>query len=259
MLPMDRMVPAAGISNFRDYGGYPAAGGRLRKGSLFRSAHLGSVTPGDIDLIHDAGISCIIDLRGDSERVEFPRPSGPDFRPRHYHADGETVTNAPHLAADSPYQSVEMTRARMINTYREFVGREQLLRALRYYFDRLLDGPGAQLIHCHAGKDRTGFGVALLHHILGVHQDDIVEDYMLTNVARNIEAILDHGQRTLSQKFGEPLPIDVVRVLMSTDAAYLEAAFDQARVDYGSVENFLEQKLGVGADECEKLRARYIV
>ena len=68
----DRVLPLSGIHNFRDYGGYRARKGTLRTGHLWRSGHHFGATPEDLDAVHHIGIARVIDLRGDSERAQFP-------------------------------------------------------------------------------------------------------------------------------------------------------------------------------------------
>src|SRR5690606_33039251 len=94
----------------------------------------------------------------------------------------------------------------MERIYRNLPNREPVLWVMRQYFATLARGPdeggGASLVHCLAGKDRTGMAVALLHHALGVHPDDAMEDFLLTNTAGNIEARVAAGGETIRAKYG---------------------------------------------------------
>ena len=103
------------------------------------------------------------------------------------------------------------------------------------------------MIHCTAGKDRTGFACALILHSLGVPDDLIAEDYLLTNrfYRRDPSASSD-------------LPDDVKQVLGSVQLSFLAAAFEAIDADYGDLENYLRDGLGLGAAEREALAVRYL-
>jgi len=108
-----------------------------------------------------------------------------------------------------------------------------------------------------AGKDRTGFAVAMLHEALGVHRDDILEDYLLTNTAGDVEARIASGAATIVEITGETDPA-VIRVLMGVEPEYLQTAWAAIEERYGSVEAYMEQELGVDAALKERLRAALV-
>jgi protein-tyrosine phosphatase len=114
-------------------------------------------------------------------------------------------------------------------------------------FSLLLEDRAPLVIHCTAGKDRTGFACALILHALGVADDVIAEDYLLTNrfYRRDPSASSD-------------LPEEVKQVLASVQASFLAAAFEVIGADYGNLENYLSDGLGLGASERTKLQARYL-
>ncbi|MFC3214720.1 tyrosine-protein phosphatase [Novosphingobium panipatense] len=105
-----------------------------------------------------------------------------------------------------------------------------------------------------AGKDRTGIAVALLHAAIGVHPDDILADYLLTNTAGDVEARIASGAATVRAITG-PLDEAVLRVLMGVEAAYLESAWAAIDERYGSRDTYLERELGLDAAGRERLRA----
>src|SRR3979411_2448363 len=102
------------------------------------------------------------------------------------------------------------------------------------------------VIHCTAGKDRTGFACALILHVLGVPDDLIAEDYLLTNrfYRRSPAASSD-------------LPDEIGLVLGWVESSFLAAAFDTVSADYGGLESYLSDVLGVDAGVCARLQARY--
>ena len=114
----ERVLPLAGVHNFRDYGGYAVeGGGRLRDGSLWRSAHHEAATDDDLDALDTLGLETVIDLRGDDEREMHPCRRSENFSARVLFAGGVTAGLAPHLQAAGGTIDVETARDRMIDTY----------------------------------------------------------------------------------------------------------------------------------------------
>ena len=250
-----RFLPMAGVHNFRDYGGYAlAGGGRLRRGVLWRSGQHHEASDADLAAIDSLAISDVFDLRSDRERASHPcaRPAG--FAGQiHLIADG-TTTLAPHVAAASSLRrDAESTRANMRRSYDGMPYRPKLNQAISQYLRVLAEGRGASVINCMAGKDRTGFAVAMLHHAVGVHWDDILADYLLTNVAGDQEARIAAGRRSVANIVGD-IDDDALRVLMGVEAAYLETAFAKIREDHGTVDAYQAAVLGVDAALRERLR-----
>lgn len=254
------MLPLEGVHNFRDYGGYPVAGGgRVRQGLLWRSGQHYGATHGDLDRIGALSLGSVVDLRGNSERDNHPckRPAG--FSARVMYFDGETAGLAPHIEAAGGVTGADSAREAMLALYEGIAFRPSLVSILRRYFAEALHGDGPSLVHCHAGKDRTGIAVALVHHVLGVHRDDMLDDYLLTNTAGNNEKRIADA---LAQRAGGGIMSGVseeaVRVLMNVDAAFLAAALASIEQRHGSVDAYLEEVLGVDANARAGLCRRYI-
>ena len=141
----------------------------------------------------------------------------------------------------------------MERIYRNLPTREPVLWVMRQYFATLAQGEGPSLVHCLAGKDRTGMAVALLHHALGVHPDDAMEDFLLTNTAGNIEARVAAGGNAIRAKYGA-VDDDTIRVLMGVDPRYLHAMREAVEETHGSLDVFLADVLGVDDARREALR-----
>ena len=254
----DRFLSTSAIHNLRDYGGYPVAGGgRVKSGILFRSGHHADASEDDLSAVAALDLKHVIDLRGDSERAQKKcrRPEG--FAAEVIFFEGETAGLAPHLQAAEGSVDAESAHRAMVGLYAALPDRSGLNDILRRYFAALAQGKGASLVHCAAGKDRTGMAVDLLHHVLGVHPDDAMADYLLTNQAPNNEERIAHGMELLGEKYGK-IDEDTVRVLMGVDAAYLEAARRSLKERFGSADAYLEQALGVGLEMREALIAQLV-
>jgi protein-tyrosine phosphatase len=240
-----RHLNLAGASNFRDLGGYPGKDGRtVRWRQIFRSNHLGHLTPGDIEVLRSLGVKSAFDFRGTEERAvaicgisEIAVHSLP-IEPTVVAALRARGANGVALCSTD---ALDVMR----ESYRNYV--RQNTGTFRVLFAHLLGDHAPLVIHCTAGKDRTGFACALILHALGVAEEVIAEDYLLTNCfyRRDPSASSD-------------LPDDVTEVLGSVEASFLAAAFDAISADYGDLEVYFGNALGVGADERARLRARYL-
>jgi protein tyrosine/serine phosphatase len=260
---VDRVLPLEGVHNFRDYGGYPVAGGgRLRRGWLWRSGQHHGATDSDLARIAALDLASVFDLRSARERGLHPcrRPEAfsarvflsedPAPRPEH---------SAPHVAAAQvPRQrDAALTRDSLRRNYGMIAFRPELVAMIRRMIAELAEGRGPSLVNCMAGKDRTGIAVAAVHLAAGVHRDDIIEDYLLTNTAGDPAARIAAGAATITAVTGQLDP-EVLRVLMGVEAEYLESAMATMVERHGSIDNYLREALGVDAAMRERLRAALV-
>ena len=253
----NRVLPLEGVHNFRDYGGYAAHGGRVRRGLLYRSGQHVGASDSDLAMIDALGLRHVVDFRGASEREASPCRRGDAFCAEVHVFDGETANLAPHLEAAEGVLDREGAHRAMERIYRNLPNREPVLWVMRRYFDVLARGEGASLVHCLAGKDRTGMAVALLHHALGVHPDDAMEDFLLTNSAGNIEARVAAGAEAVRAKYGA-IDDETIAVLMGVDERYLHAMRESVESAHGSLDAFLEDVLGVDEAKREALRLHLV-
>ncbi|MBA3054005.1 MAG: tyrosine-protein phosphatase [Sphingomonadales bacterium] len=251
------------INNFRDYGGWRTQdGGRVKTGRLFRSAHHGRASAGDADRLRELGITVVADLRHPSEQQEQPSTwlgalpitvvDAPDSNPA-------TRGKAPHVIAfEQSDFSHDAMRRFMVETYGEMAFDPRLVVAYSRYFRALDDLDGAILIHCAAGKDRTGVLAALTHRALGVHADDLMEDFLLTNTAANIAARLPGIQARMQQTYGREISVAALQALLRVEEEYLQRMWQSLDERFGSAEGYLESVLGVDAAMRDRLRAKLL-
>jgi protein tyrosine/serine phosphatase len=254
----DRVLVFEGIHNFRDYGGYQARAGRLARGRLWRSGQHAGATPDDLARVRDLSIATVIDLRGDSERAAFPCLRLKDFAGDVLFHPGETASlhgQAVHAEAADRIRTLDDARDRMIRLYQGMAFREVLVGTWRLFGQALATRDGASLLHCLAGKDRTGVGAALIHYLLGVHHDDIIADYLLTNTAGNIEARIASQSHNLADM---GLSDAAMRVVLGVEAVYLDTAFAAIRERFGSIEAYAETALGIGREQVAAMEARLV-
>jgi protein-tyrosine phosphatase len=239
-----RHLNLQGASNFRDLGGYRTVDGRsVRWRQLFRSNHLGHLTETDVAIVRGLKLRSAFDFRGIEERkaaicaLEEVEVHSLPIEPT------VVATLRARLAAGSLSAAVALEIMR--ESYRDYVRNNT--HRFRALFAHLLDDRAPLVIHCTAGKDRTGFACALMLHTLGVPDDVIAEDYLLTNrfYRRDPASASD-------------LPDDVRQAIGCVEASFLAAAHDAIRADYGDLENYLTQGLALGKSERAALQARYL-
>jgi protein-tyrosine phosphatase len=253
-----RVIPLDGIHNFRDYGGYAVTGGgRVKSELLWRSAQHGDATGADLEAIHGLGISHVIDLRGPSERDAKPCLRHPDFAANVWTYPEETAGLALHTDAASGVMTADDARAAMLRLYEGIAFRGNLIPMLKLYLELLRRDEGPSLVHCVAGKDRTGFAVAVLQRILGVHDDDIMADYMLTNSASNLDERIAAGAFKDMPRYAA-FDADSVRALWGVEAAYLQAALDAIDAQHSSFDAYLSDVLAIDASAQDDLRRIYL-
>jgi protein-tyrosine phosphatase len=250
-----RHVVLDGAHNFRDFGGYPTEDGHtVRWGLFYRSDDLSALSDDDLAKLHALGIKLVCDFRSAEERAEEPDRLPADQPP-------ELVELPIFDEAFSPSEFRELiTSGRLGDTdLRQMLIDGNRLFATRYaaqyraMFERLVQaGQLPALVHCTAGKDRTGFAAAVVLRTLGVPQETVYEDFLLTNhyTAREIERTL-WIIRLVSLFRTDP---ERVRPVLGVERAYLDAAFDAIDAQYGSFDAYRSQALGLDDAETAAFR-----
>jgi len=253
---MKRLYGFETVYNFRDFGGYAVAGGgQVVPGKLFRAAHLSSVSDPELAQIRDLDLGLVVDLRYAPERKRQPNRDIGAGRTLAYASGGKVEPKvAPHEAfVEHELHSADDARRYMTGSYKarfHDVGfREIFGDTLRH----MAETGEPVLIHCAAGKDRTGALAALIHHALGVGDHDVMDDFMLTMDAIDIEAMLEPAARVMGERIGRELSPDMIRPMFGVEREYLETAL----TEMGDAERYLDG-IGVGATERKALRRHYV-
>jgi protein-tyrosine phosphatase len=256
--------PGAGLGlatapNLRDVGGWPTRdGGRVASGVLYRSTDLSRLAGPDVEVFAGLGIRSVYDLRTPGERATAPDvlPAGAEYHALDVLADSTMAVpaNLMVLLADPPAATAELTGttvSRLFDAaYREIVG----LPSARASFRRLFTGLAAPdrppaLVHCTTGKDRTGWAAAALLLLLGVSDDDVLAEYLLTNdlLLPALEPMFDQFRAA----GGDPA---VLVPVFGVDRAYLAAGLDEMTSRFQSIEGYFSEGLGMEAHTIEALR-----
>ncbi len=233
----------AGAANFRDLGGLPTEdGGRIRPGLLFRSDTLQELTEADVDrLVHGLGLRLVVDLRAPGEVEVEGRGLLEDAGVRHINLalNSRDERAIPDLAADT-----------LVRHYLGYlaVSAQAAAQVVRVLAD---DGMPA-VVHCAAGKDRTGVVTALVLRALRVPPEVVAEDYARS--AQAVPQILARLRRLPSYAARiDLLPADVHACSAGTMVDFLAAVDTQ----YGSIEAFL-RTAGLEDDVVPRLRERLV-
>lgn len=255
-----RHLPVQGAPNFRDLGGYTTADGRVVKwGMLYRTDALNELTDDDQVYLERLNIQRIVDFRIPDEAGEAPDKLPAELRARY--------VNMPIGFNDGNY--AEFIRRIMsgdtagLNLQGALEqGNVKFVREFTPVFRDWLHGlvatgkDGAQVFHCTAGKDRTGLAAALFLLSLGVPEDQVMQDYLASNAYlkdKNAKSLWKMRIFSLGRADTEG-----VKPMMEVRQSYLQAAFDTMRQDYGSVDNYLKEGLGIDDALREQLRALYL-
>lgn len=246
-----------GAGNFRDFGGYPTRSGRaVGWGHFYRSGNLSALSRVDVEHLARLGIELVCDLRREDEQVSDPsRLPSSGRRPRVLSLPITPGSQASALYGDAAsLDGRDAMFAFMVDINREFV-HSQSERFAEMFAAILNDRPRSLLVHCAAGKDRTGFGVALILAALGVPEELILRDYLLTRQYFDPQRELP---RVRAKYRVDHLDDHALLPMLSVDEAYLRAAFAAIDEGYGSMDAYLEGALGVGSAERRALAALYL-
>jgi protein-tyrosine phosphatase len=225
--------------NFRDVGGLPTQdGAEVRAGLIFRSEGPASFEPVHRSELAELGIRLVCDLRAETERLRVPNDWADTSRILNLDINADLRANPSELLTTlAGDQSVEALKRANVSNYAAMPA--ALRPWLRELFEAIVDGDTPVLIHCTAGKDRTGVLVALLLLALRVPRDIVMADYLRSDVYAQNLRLRGGLHEQIEGVFGF-LPDDAfIDALIGVDAAFLEAALDALQREWGSIDEYL--------------------
>ncbi|MEJ6347974.1 tyrosine-protein phosphatase [Holzapfeliella sp. He02] len=257
------MIGVKNGSNFRELTGYKNKDGlTIKPNKLLRSGHLGDLSDADMKVLKDHGLTYDMDFRSQEEITAVPDrvPEGVEYvwNPVFSQDLTDNSKSATELA-DETTDDPKFGFNRMIYAYHDIVLGEKAQKAYRKFFDYLLKNDQdneALLFHCTAGKDRTGMAGVFLMHALGMDYETIKEDYLLTNQAS--KPYIDNRLGLVEEKGGDPVTYQAVKDLVSVQEGYINYALELMDKDFGGIDNYLKDILGVTDDKIKKLREIYL-
>ena len=244
------LIPKA---NLRDIGGIQACdGNKVQTGHIYRSGHLSDLTELDLEFLRSLQLKTIIDLRRPKETQERPHPF----------LQGCSINEISVSSSDNEFAvvagslnnpDIAKQASGMIDKYFGGIVTDRL-HLYRPVFELAVNPNNYPLLfNCTAGKDRTGFVAAILLGLLGVSEDEVVEDFLLSNEVRKnqIESHLDSYRKSLAEQQDcleseiEDHLLDPLRALVMTKPSYMQSVFSAIKSEWGSWEIFRRDGLKI--------------
>ena len=250
-----RKLPFTGAHNFRDLGGYKTSDGKTVKwGKVYRSDNLHSLTDEDLKYMERLNLKSVVDFRSDEERNEEPDRLTPDMTPILLPIKFEPEGVTENLTRDLTFGNLDSS-----NLLRDFniILVKEFTEEYREFFRHIVDNGGEPfLLHCTAGKDRAGFGSAMILTVLGVPREKIIEDYLLTNTY-----VSDHVDRKLLEtelKTFFRADSDNLRKINFVEERYIQAAFDTIDSHWGGMDQYISEGLNLTEEDINKIKDYYL-
>ena len=245
-----QLVKLDGAANFRDIGGYITEDGRrIQSGRVFRSDHLGELSPDDWERVLSLNIELVADLRNDAEREFWP-------------CTWPESDNLNYLCLD-----YELDLNQLSEIGYQMLAYKQIPLMRRFFAILAKGSPPVALVHCTAGQDRTGFVCALLMHMLGVSKQQILEDYVLSFYLRK-DVVMDpkrveqmatfYGMDVDIREFDGP-PTQTIEERANHALTRMEEAILKIEEDFDSLDHFIEDELLVDGSMIASIRSNLLV
>ncbi|MFS2318479.1 tyrosine-protein phosphatase [Maricaulis sp. D1M11] len=254
---MERVTLLDNVYNFRHWHGYTGLDGAVIRPGLFRSGHFAHASDADLDHFHGLNIAVVADLRRPRERNQMPSPWLETPGVTTLSSDQNDHPEPPHLEFLRKGDiTPDTVRGYMLSAYQRIPTEEGNQIVFRNAFRALANGDAESgfLVHCAAGKDRTGLFCALVLDTLGVDRDVVMEDYLLTNTAVDYDRLVPAFQGRLRKDMGLEVDEEAMRVFLGVHADFLNESF----ATIGSSHDYLTGALGITEDEIEALKAHWL-
>lgn len=258
---MSQVLSFDNVLNVRDFGGLKCEDGALVKlGCLFRGAQLSKMSDADRGQFQENEVSLIVDLRYRPERDRQKTVWDNEYVPQTLvYADelcaGADTKMAPHEAfIVDELRTAHQAHDYMLRSYGQRPHDPGFVAICRDALHMMAKTGAHIYIHCAAGKDRTGSFAALILLMLGVHRDDVMEEYMRTQSALDIEPIIQFSIKKMQTRFGKPFDADVLRPFFSVCPEYLEQSLEAI----GNVDHYLSAVLALNGDHIANLKTHYV-
>lgn len=271
----ERLLPLNGAINVRDMGGYTTDGGRqVQWGKLYRGDQLSSLDDSDVVYLEKVKLHSIIDFRSEKEQILNPNYPLSTVKETIQCDPQSTVAEAAGEAVSFEEENKKIVKnleagivakenlngsgTAFLKNYREFVtsepGKQAFGRMLKF-----LARPEhlPTLMHCRGGKDRTGFGAALTLLLLGVNEEEIIEDYLITQKVREKRNRYKMG--LYAEHTDNKAVLDYLQAMIDTRADYIQASLQAIQDEYGDVETYVIQGLGLTKEEIQQIKENFLV
>lgn len=257
------------IGNARQLGGYVTADGRKVKDNLLiRTADISAISEETAKkLSEEYNVKYVVDFRMKYEKEAAPDaeiPGAENTWISVYELDmsdpviAEMMKKIKAAGDDYLQKSIEYAKTGYLaNLYTYILLSETGQEGYAQFFDILINNnDGAVLWHCTHGKDRTGVAAALVLYALGVDEDTIMQDFLLTNELNKDK--IAYMENELKNRGCDEAVVNDALAMAGVNGEYLKNAFDKVKEQYGSVDDYIRNQLGVSDEEREKLKEMYL-
>jgi protein-tyrosine phosphatase len=255
-----RIIEITGATNFRSLGGLPVHDGRkIRPHALLRADRLSGLTAADWLELQTLGLGTICDLRSSKERERHPNGIANYLRVKEVSlaVDNDLRANSEFMTWMAEDPTARGAEKVMIGIYRRFP--RVMAGKIRTVIDLLLENRAPLLIHCTAGKDRTGFAIAILLTALGVDRQRVHDDYL---ISQKWPGKVSH-RPSLAHRLRKAVPShamdEVVDVVLDARLSFLNAAWEVIETEFSSVQQYLRTEVGVDDSTLERLRDAVLI
>ncbi len=242
----ETQLPFRGQSNCRDLGGIVTKDGRkVRWGMIYRSGDFSKLTSTDKAYLSGLGLNTVIDFRAETEVASAPDklPEGVEYINLAIH---DTLLDQQQIITWLQQGNAAVFDTLLIHVNRTFV--TQYADQFALFLQQLEQADGPVVFHCNQGKDRAGWATALFLSALGVDRETIIENYLATNgylegyVEKVVQLITSAG-----------MDGEIIRPILEAKRQYIETAFDLVDQEFGSMENYLKDQMGIDPEELKRL------
>lgn len=270
MTEKQRKIELEGTFNTRDLGGYPVQqGGQVVWGRLFRSDDLHLLTDDDQQHLAEMGINLIIDYRNKNEREKRPNKEVKNAQvvvlepddPIAAIASADIKTDQSKIDALIQMEAqgkLDVDKDQLLESILGYVNNERSQKVYAEMLKLIVSTPDCRVIqHCRGGKDRTGYGTALILLVLGVDEETIVYDYLLTNQynqERNNKRLQEYKAYTSNQAV-----LDYLASAMGTREEVIRAALAEMKRKSGTPLAYIQEYLGISDELIAQFRERFVV
>ncbi len=261
------------LKNARDLGGMKTAEGKvLRKGMLIRSGDLSAISSRTANALRAMGVTTVVDLRIENERSAHPDRTIEGSRYLHLPllcAPAIGITGGYDLFEAGGKESARVKKegerikrefgsidAYMKEVYRSIAFTPPGQEGLKGFFAALRDSEGCVLWHCKSGKDRAGICAMLIEGVLGVDEETILGDYMLSARFLRGQYFINRAALTVV-----PTSMRLKRILfglMRTKREYLGSLIDEMKREYGGIVGYCKLCLGMTDADIAFLKNKYL-
>ena len=249
------------LNNTRDLGGIDVADGCIRPGRLFRSGMLESASISDRHWLRE-NVSVVIDFRSGREIFESPDPYIEGVECIHLPIIDDVAAGVSR-DSQSDEEAIDLLKANpdsamsyMCRMYEKFVTSETSRRGYEAFTRKILEsGDRGVLWHCTVGKDRAGFGTAIVLEMLGADRETIISDYLETNqyIEQDVKAMVNFFFGVIENPDSDTET--ALRTLFGARREFIEAAFAKAEELYGSFRGYIRDGLHVSDEDIAAWKA----